>query len=340
VTVYCQGTKAGELAEDFVGDVRTVEIGVRGAGALSTMVFDWRSLKHALSEKPDVALTLGYNTALFNGLLRWGAIPNLINMDGLEWQRGKWSLPAKAWLYLNERTGILLADHLVADHPEIANHLARHSPRDRITMIPYGSDRVNNADRRRLLRFGLAPEGYALVVARLEPENSLLEIVRAFSHRSRGLKLVVLGAFTPKQNRYHEVIRGAASEDVLFLGAIYEPETVRALRLFCRLYVHGHTVGGTNPSLVEALGAGSAVLAQDNRFNRWVAAPGAHYFRDETECCQQLDRLLNDPAELARMREGSRRRHAERFSWERVLAEYENLVESLATAHSAAERRP
>ena len=154
-------------------------------------------------------------------------------------------------------------------------------PGDKITMIPYGADLVENADPSLLYPYGLTPGGYAIVVARPEPENSILEIVGAFSTKTRNLKLVVLGKYSPNESPYQKSVMGAASSEVLFPGAVYEKSIIQSLRFHARLYIHGHKVGGTNPSLVEALGVGSAVLAQDNKFNRWVARKGAHYFSGE-----------------------------------------------------------
>jgi glycosyltransferase involved in cell wall biosynthesis len=92
--------------------------------------------------------------------------------------------------------------------------------------------------------------------------------------------------------------------------------------------VHGHQVGGTNPSLVEALGAGNAVIAQDNRFNRWVASEGAVYFKDTVECSLRFDELINHPERVAKMREASRTRHTSSFQWDMILGQYERLLEA------------
>ena len=129
-------------------------------------------------------------------------------------------------------------------------------------------------------------------VCRIEPENSLLEIVRAFSSKRRNRKLVVLGKFD-QANAYHNAVRAAASDEVLFPGPIYDQAVLASLRSHVRLYCHGHTVGGTNPSLVEALGAGCPVLAQNNRFNTWVAGPDQFYFDDEASCAALFDSLAN-----------------------------------------------
>ena len=302
-----------------------MRIPVSRDGAMGTIVFDWKSTVHAAGED-SLKLTLGYNTAVFAALYRLRGRVNLFNMDGIEWKREKWGLPAKLWLWLNECLGCILGNHLIADHPEIKRHLECWTSDKRITVIPYGSDAIERADAAVLERFGLAPYGYSLVIARPEPENSILEIVRAFSARARGLKLVVLGRYEPELSGFHRAVLEAAGPEVVFLGAIYDARVVSALRYFCRLYVRGHRVGGTNPSLVEALGAGTAVLAPNNRFNRWLAGDDAAYFDGEAECRDQLDRLLSDRKRLLRMAAGSRRRHAGAFTWDLVLASYEDLL--------------
>jgi glycosyltransferase involved in cell wall biosynthesis len=326
-TVYCQEDGDGAVHEDEWQRVRRIHIPVSHAGAIGTMQFDWASVTHLLREpEPGLALTLGYNTALFCARLRVRGIPNLINMDGLEWKRDKWSFPARAWLWLNERAGCLLGNHLIADHPEIENHLATRVRREKITMIPYGADSVTEADAGLLQRYGLEPDRFAVVIARPEPENSILEIVRAFSARRRGMTLAVLGRYSEQVPFQAEVMRSASAE-VKFLGAIYEQDAVAALRYYSRAYVHGHRVGGTNPSLVEALGAGCPVLAHDNPFNRWVAGADAWYFNDESACAGMFDRIAEaSPDKLNSMRESSRRRHREVFTWESVLAQYESVL--------------
>ncbi len=325
VTVYCQDEGQGKTYQDRWNGVDLVHIPINRAGASGTIIFDWLSTLHA-ARSNDAVLTLGYNTAIFCFLYRVKKITNLINMDGIEWRREKWSLLEKVWLFINERLGSLLGNHLVADNPGIQEHLAGFAEERKITMIPYGSDRVEHADTEKLQAYGLEVDRYSLVVARPEPENSILEMVQAFSRRPRGIKLVVLGKFEPKIFPYHKVVMAAASDEVLFPGAIYDQSVVAALRKNCCLYMHGHTVGGTNPSLVEALGAGSPILAHDNKFNRWVAGEDASYFHQEEDCCAKLDLLLGNKQLLASMRVESYRLHQERFEWPHVLEQYEQLL--------------
>jgi glycosyltransferase involved in cell wall biosynthesis len=330
VVVYCQDD-AGQGGPAAWNGVTLRHIRPRGRGSLGSVSFDLACLRDLRQEKRRLLLVLGYNTACL-GVLPWlRGQRQLINMDGIEWRRPKWSWPIRLWFYGNERLACWLASELIADHPVIADHLATRTARRRIATIPYGADRVDTADPGALARFGVAPRGYALAIARPEPENGVLEIVRAFAARPRGLRLIVLGGL--REGRpYDDAVRAAAGAETVLPGAIYEADIVRALRVFARLHLHGHRVGGTNPSLVEALGCGSPVLAQDNPFNRWVAGPGAAYYRDAADCADWLDRLLGDDERLDAMRRASLARHAEAFTWPAVLDAYEARLRRWAEA--------
>lgn len=329
VTVYCQEEGKGPVYESDWQGIHRIHIPVSQGGAPGTIVFDLRAIVHSLG-RPGVILTLGYNTAVFNVLHRLWRMPNLINMDGIEWKRGKWGALAKTWFWLNERIGCLVGNHLVADHPRIGDHLATRVSRDKITMIPYGADAIDRADAALLQPWGLQAGEYSVVIARAEPENSLLEIVSAFSARPRGHRLVVLGNYDTAHNAYHRAVKAAASQEVLFPGAIYDPAIVKALRFYARFYLHGHQVGGTNPSLVEALGAGNAIIAHDNPFNRWVAGEAGLYFSDRAGCEALLDRCLGDVALLEEKRQHARAIFTARFRWPDILAQYETLLQSWA----------
>ncbi len=324
VTVYCQEDGNGEIFEDEWRGIRRVRIPVSVAASGGTIIFDWKSTIHAAREK-GLVLTLGYNTAIFCLIYRLAGVKNLINMDGIEWQRQKWGLVAKTWFYLNEWVGGWLGNQLVADHPEIKKHLSTRVRPEKVTMIPYGADRIEQADASVLKNFGLVANGYAILIARAEPENSILEVVSAWSSKRRGVKLVVLGNYSPDHD-YQQEVKQAGSDEVIFPGAIYDKEVVGALRFFSRFYIHGHQVGGTNPSLVEALGAGNAVLAHDNRFNRWVAGQGACYFKDKEDCVKVLDSILADESKLSDMREASIKQYFELFTWDHVLSDYEKML--------------
>ncbi len=330
VTVYCQDSgKAGtSVREDIWRGVRRIYIPVRGDGSYDSLVFDRRSISMA-ADRPGLCLVLGYNTAILTLLLRLKGKPFVTNMDGIEWKRAKWSAPYRAWFFLNDWIGCLVSNHLIADHPRIADHLATRTRRDRITTIAYGAPEICDADPAPLAGLGIEPGGYMVSICRPEPENSLLEQVRAFSRMERGKKLVMLGRFA-KGVAYHDAVRAAAGPEVIFPGAIYDKATLNALRSHAFAYCHGHTVGGTNPSLVEALGAGNAVIAHDNDFNRWVAGPEQFYFTGEDGCAAQIAAALADPVRIATARQAARAQFEAKFTWDHILHQYEGLLERLS----------
>ena len=129
-----------------------------------------------------------------------------------------------------------------------------------------------------------------------------------------------------KDNSYHQTVLEAASDDVIFLGAIYDSEIVGSLRFHAVFYAHGHRVGGTNPSLVEAMGAGNAIIAHDNKFNRWVAGDNQLYFSDIQECEIIFNTILSDKQKLLVAAESSKNRFSENFTWLSVLLQYEAVL--------------
>jgi glycosyltransferase involved in cell wall biosynthesis len=329
VTVYCQiepdaeGRVSKCYHEDEWEGIRRVHIGGNHKSSTGSVVFDWLCVRDVLS-RPGVDLTLGYNTAIFTILQRLRGRQVFMNMDGIEWKRAKWSPPIKAWFYLNEFIGSNISNVPIADHPEIARHLRRHGIRHAV-VIPYGADAIESAPEAPVRAMGFEPKRYLASIARIEPENSILEIVRCFSKKQRGVKLVVLGKLDA-DNRYHSAVRAAASDEVVFPGAIYEKEQLAALRYHVLAYVHGHQVGGTNPSLVEALGAGNAIIAHDNRFNRWVAGDSQFYFSSDESLSRALDVALSQGDALGRARLAARARHRAQFTWDRILADYERVL--------------
>jgi len=325
VTVYCQEEGSGPIYQSEWEGIQRNHIPVKNTGPLGTIIFDLKSVIHSLRHD-GVFLTLGYNTSIFNLLHRLMGKSNVINMDGIEWKRQKWGMVAKTWFWLNERFGCWFGNHLVADHPCIADHLATRVSRQKITMIPYGGREILEADEHVLTEYGLERNNYAILVARAEPENSILEVVTAFSAQQRGVKLVVLGNYQPETNAYHRAVMKAASDEVVFPGAIYEADKVGALRFFARVYVHGHQVGGTNPSLVEALGAGNAILAHDNTFNRWVAKDGAIYFSDVASAKSAFDQLFDNDGLIESLQSASKENFQEHFQWGNILHQYEQLL--------------
>lgn len=324
VIVYCQEFGKGPLREDLWNGIERVIIPVPRTGWLGTSAFDWHSILHTLRFR-DLVLTFGYNTAIFNVLHRLWRIPNVINMDGIEWSRERWGFVRQAILWINERIACYVGNELIADHPSIRTYLTTRARESKITTIAYGAHPVTHAPTKPVADLGLEPGRYLTLICRPIPENSILELVSGFSSERRDVKLVVLGDYD-SDDEYLRRVREVASDEVVFLGEIYDPAIVAALRFHGLGYLHGHTVGGTNPSLVEAMGAGNAVIAHDNEYNRWVVGEGALYFRTADDVSRAVGELLSDEDRRLRLAAASRSRFESEFTWTRVAGQYEELL--------------
>jgi glycosyltransferase involved in cell wall biosynthesis len=324
VTVYCQGSDRGTRYEDMWEGVRRIHIPTHLTGVSETIEFDMKSAFDSVFQDGKL-LTLGYNTGFLCAALRILGKKNFINMDGFEWKRTKYNLFSRAYLWMNERIAMGFANHLIADHPEIAKYLIKGSKKKKVTMIPYGGLEVADGDLSILEHLQLEPDKFFTLIARPERENQILEIVKAYSSKPRGAKLVILGRYGQNHPYQAEVLNAAGSE-IVFPGPIYDKSALAALRFHCVAYLHGHQVGGTNPSLVEAMGAGNAIIAHDNSFNRWVAGDAALYFSNAQECSDAIDKVLTQEHVKEKLKSVSRSRWSESFTWPIILKQYEDML--------------
>ncbi|SFI49188.1 Glycosyltransferase involved in cell wall bisynthesis [Bosea sp. OK403] len=337
VGVYCQDDVPAvtqRLRSETWRHIELIHVQVASVGPRATLEFDWHCVRDA-ARRDSVALVLGYNGAAFLPYLRLWRRKVITNMDGIEWRRPKWSPPIRAWFWVNEWIAAWSSQRLIADHPIIADHLATRRPRSAIAMIPYGGVPVGSAPDAPVRAMGLEPGRYLISIARIEPDNNIAPMVAAFSRCPRDTKLVILGQLN-EDNAYHRQVREAAGEDVIFPGAIYDPAIVQALRFHARAYVHGHTVGGTNPSLVEALWAGNAVIAHDNPYNRWTAGAAGVFFSDGDSCEAAMALILKDDALAKRCRAEARARASAFFNWDDILQAYEREALALLGDPAAA----
>ena len=324
VGVYCQ-EEVPAVTRRFRSEtwrgIELIHTQVASSGPRATLEFDWHCVRDA-ARRQAVSLVLGYNGAVFLPYLRLAGRKILTNMDGIEWRRPKWSLPVRGWFWANEWIAAWSSNRLVADHPVIGDHLATRRPRSATAVIPYGGEPVESAPEAPLAALGLDSGRYLVSIARIEPDNSILSLVESFSRKPRGRKLVVLGTFS-EANAYHRQVKSAAGPEVIMPGAIYDAEIVQALRFHARGYMHGHTVGGTNPSLVEALWAGNPVIAHDNPYNRWTAGAAGLFFNDDSSCEAAIESLLGDDGLAARLKAAALARAQKAFTWQTVLEAYE-----------------
>lgn len=297
-------------------------------GPASVIAYDCACLWDACHDY-DLVYMLGYGAAWACWWPRVWGTPVWINVDGLEWARSKWGVLARLYLRVMEWVATQTATRIIADAQAIAHRFRLRYPRGApCTTIAYGADIVNPAevDPAPLQAWGLTPGHYALVVARPEPENHVLEIIEGHLQHSSDRPLVVVGdvsGVTPYQRR----LLALRSHRVLFIGAIYDLAPLTALRAHAAVYLHGHSVGGTNPSLLESMACGCLVIAHDNPYNREVAGAAAEYFSGAPSLARALDLLRDEsPDRLQRRRQAVQDRVRHYYNWDRIADTYAEQI--------------
>lgn len=327
VTVYAEAEGRAPGPDRCHQGVRVRERRRPHWGPASTLAYDSACLWDA-RRGHDLVYMLGYGAAWACWLPRALGTPVWINVDGLEWARSKWSAPARLYLRCMEWLAPRTATRLIADAQAIAARMQERYPRGApCSFIAYGAEPVGQADPARLAQWGLEPGGYLLAVARPEPENHVLEIIEGCLLQPAALPLVVVGQVRADGSDYQRRLLALAGPRVRFIGGVYEPAQLQSLRLHAACHLHGHSVGGTNPSLLEALACGNWVIAHDNPFNREVARDAADYFADPAALAAALAAWAATPPAQRRARAARARQIiARHYTWEQIADRYEALA--------------
>ena len=322
VTVYCRSGYTGSQPE-YRG-VRLVHTPYLRARPLETLSHELTSILDSLRRGFDVYYFLGTRSSILYWPLRVAGRRIVVHTDGIEWKRRKWGPAGRAWLRFSEWFAArVVAGQLVTDARAMRDHyLERYGVPS--ACIPYGAPLLEGEPD--LGRFGLEPGGYHLVVCRLEPENNVDEIIAAFIASGSGLGLVVVGDAETATGR--ELVDQAAGANVRFIGPVYGDD-LAALRLGADSYVHGHEVGGLNPSLLEAMGAGNACLALDTPFNREALAGTGRFWRDAASLASLIDWVEQERGASGELGSAARERAAVNYDWDEVAAEHDRLFRSL-----------
>ncbi|EIC08101.1 protein of unknown function DUF1972 [Microbacterium laevaniformans OR221] len=339
ITVYTRGSEHRE--REYLG-MRVVHLPALRQKQLETLSHTGLSAMHAVSRKaPDAAFVFNAANSPFVPLLRARGIPVALHMDGLEWKRSKWGARGRAYYRWAEQFGVRSADALIADAPGIADYYADQFgvPTE---LIRYGAPIIESAPIDGITALGLRPDDYHLVVARFEPENHVLEIVEGYRASGAAAPLVVVGS-APYAAEYTQRIHTAAAGDprIRLLGGVFDQDLLDALYFHARTYVHGHSVGGTNPSLLRAMGAGTAVIAWDVNFNRETLDDLGWFFEDASEVERHFTDLELDREQVPTLSAAVQARAKDNFRWDDVATAYENLAGRIAagsSVHASARR--
>jgi glycosyltransferase involved in cell wall biosynthesis len=333
VVVYCRRTDKGPALRSHLG-MELVHLPAMHRRSLETLSHTAASVVHLARRPTDVAILFNAANAPLLPVIRARRIPVATHVDGLEWLRSKWGPSGRRYYRRAEALAVRWSDTVIADAPGIADYyLAEFGARS--TQIAYGAP-IIDPGHDRLAELGLQPRGYHLVVARFEPENHIHLIVEGYRRSTARLPLVVVGS-APYADRYTAYLHRLGDDRVTFLGGVWDTALLDQLYAGCFLYIHGHSVGGTNPSLLRAIGAGAPCLAFNVSFNRDVIGNAGTYFRSSADVRAAVERLEQDPDGQG-VRGAASRERARTYRWDDVAEAYEELCRRLVTG--GAPRRP
>jgi glycosyltransferase involved in cell wall biosynthesis len=335
VTVYCrQDRRAPDASRDHLGMTRVTlpALHMRTAETLTHSALS--SLHFLLTRRHDVAFVFNSANAVFLPLLHARAVPVAVHVDGLEWRRSKWAGAGRHYYRAAEALAVRWADALIADAPGVAEYYDVEFAAS-TEQLSYGAPVLTGLPADRLVPLNLVPGRFHLVVARFVPENQVDLIVRGYRASRARHPLVVVGG-APYRDRYTAVVAAAGRADtrVRLVGPVWDQAQLNQLYAHALLCLHGHSVGGTNPSLLRAMGAAAAVGAYDVRYNRDVLGGGGWFFADEAGVARLIEAAERDPEAVRTYGHSLQERAATRYRWDDVVEGYETLAVRLAEGFS------
>ncbi|MAB48740.1 MAG: glycosyl transferase family 1 [Flavobacteriaceae bacterium] len=261
-------------------------------GTAGQFIYDFNCIIDSRKRKFDVILQLGYTSSSVWYVLLPKSSKIITNMDGLEWKRAKYNKYVQRFLKYAEKLAVKSSDYLISDSEGIKLYLKEKHNVDS-EFIAYGATVFEAPDVGVLDKYGLKKFNYNLLIARLEPENNIETILEGVEKSSGTLPFLVIGKHNTKYGQYLKN-RFKKNNEILFLGGIYNQEDLNNLRYFSNLYFHGHSVGGTNPSLLEAMASNALIVANDNIFNKSILQNDALYFKSSVDVNVALSKNKED----------------------------------------------
>lgn len=290
-------------------------------GTVGQFFYDLNCIRDSRKRDFDIILQLGYTSSSIWG---WYLPKNAVivtNMDGLEWKRAKYNRLVKKFLKFAEKIAIKTSDFLIADSLGIQSYLKREYNLT-TKFIAYGADLFSDDDEELLLKYNVTKGSYNILVARLEPENNIETILDGKVKSSDQLPFLVVGKHNTKYGAYLKE-KFKDNLEIKFIGAVYNTNHLNNLRFYSNLYFHGHSVGGTNPSLLEAMASNTLIIAHDNIFNRSILESDAFYFNSSKEVTEFLILEKNNHLDLI---EKNKVKIMDFYSWDKINRDYENYL--------------
>lgn len=303
--------------------------------SVGSFFYDFASLRDALKkEKFDIIYEAGY-TSIVPAYI-WFDVKNIkypiftTNMDGLEYKRTKFNKWVRKFVFWEEKTAVKHSHYLIADNMGIHDYYKEKYGRDS-KFLAYGADIHDDYDAGYLKEFGLEPDGYHMIVARLEPENNIVMAIEGYLHsKENGRRPLIVVGKTNTPHGKELVSKYGKEKNVRFVGGIYDFKKLNSVRHFSYAYFHGHSVGGTNPSLLEAMASGCFILAHDNIFNRAVLKDNAFYYPTSgkvTGLLNEIDKIAT--AQKSVFTNNNLDEIRNEYSWEHLVDEHERYFKWL-----------
>jgi glycosyltransferase involved in cell wall biosynthesis len=292
-------------------------------GTAGQFIYDLNCLIDARKRKFDVVMMMGYTSSSVWGKLYPQKSTIITNMDGLEWKRSKYSPSVQKFLKYAERLAVKYSQYYISDSRVIKSYLGEKYNIDS-KYIPYGADLFSEEEREQVDHTEALKEDYFLLMARMEPENNIETILQGFNNSNSLKKFKVLG---DTSNRFGKFITHKFKNDdrIEFKGSIFDNSKVRVLQNNSYLYFHGHSVGGTNPSLLEAMASEALIAAHNNPFNKSVLNADAFYFSDVNEVRNLVETVQRKETEKT-MVSNNLHKIKYQFNWEKIIDQYEDFI--------------
>lgn len=289
-------------------------------GTAGQFIYDFNCILDARKQNCDIILQLGYTSSSIWGWLMPKKSIVTTNMDGLEWKRTKYSEKVKKFLRYAESLGVKYSDHLISDSIGIQNYLKKAYNVDS-TYIAYGATLFEANDTTALKDYNLNIYGYDMLIARLEPENSIEIILDGIAKANIDRPFLVIGNHLTS---YGEHLKKKFSEfkQIRFIGGIYDINILNNLRYYSNIYFHGHTVGGTNPSLLEAMASNSLICANNNDFNKYILGTDAIYFDNSDDVVNHMLNVNYEDNHFQTMLSENKLKISNVYDWELIIDQY------------------
>ncbi|MEO5893979.1 MAG: DUF1972 domain-containing protein [Ferruginibacter sp.] len=292
-------------------------------GTIGQFVYDFNCILDCRKRKFDIILQLGYtSSSVWYWLLPRRHSIIITNMDGMEWKRSKYSNNVKQFLKYAEVLAVKHSHHLISDSIGMQEYL-KNAYEVSSTYIPYGAHVFNDPSQEVLEEYKLAAYDYNLLIARLEPENSIEVILNGVSKSTNKIPFLVIGKNETKYGEYLKE-KFASFENIRFLGAIYDINKLNNLRFHSKIYFHGHTVGGTNPSLLEAMSSGALICAHKNIFNEAILDSDAYFFTNEEEVREVVSTVDKSEVSNANKVRSNLSKVGNSYLWSIIIDKYIN----------------